>query len=204
MSDADRAVRTRAARKAKTADALIGSARAAFAAQGYAAASMDDICAAAGVTRGALYHTFGGKVGLLEAVATRLMDELDARLDAEFAGEADAWVGFCRCCDTYLRSALNPEFQRIVLRDAPAVLGERLRAIDAEGALAGLTSTLSDMMDAGRIRRASPEALARFINGGLVDSALWIAASGDPATTLAEARAALTVALKGLETAPPP
>jgi AcrR family transcriptional regulator len=204
MSDADTVVRTRAARKAKTAEALIESARAAFATQGYAAASMDEICAVAGVTRGALYHSFGGKAGLLEAVATRLMDELDARLDVEFAAQADAWAGFCRCCDTYLQSALDPEFQRIVLRDAPAVLGERMREIDTEGALSGLTAILSDLMDAGRIRRASPEALARFVNGGLVDSALWIAASPDPATTLAEARAALTVALKGLETASPP
>ena len=39
---------------------LIASARRAFATQGYANTSMDDFTARAGLTRGALYHHFGG------------------------------------------------------------------------------------------------------------------------------------------------
>ncbi|WP_294642700.1 TetR family transcriptional regulator, partial [uncultured Aureimonas sp.] len=38
---------------------LIAAARAAFAEKGYAAASMDELTAQAGLTRGALYHNFG-------------------------------------------------------------------------------------------------------------------------------------------------
>ena len=47
---------------------LISAARAAFATVGYADSSMDELTAQAGLTRGALYHHFGGKKGLLEAV----------------------------------------------------------------------------------------------------------------------------------------
>ena len=47
---------------------LVASARKAFAEKGFAAASMDDLTAEAGLTRGALYHNFGDKRGLLQAV----------------------------------------------------------------------------------------------------------------------------------------
>ncbi|MEO1200693.1 MAG: TetR family transcriptional regulator, partial [Pseudomonadota bacterium] len=52
---AKRRVETMAENRAK----LIAAARKAFAAQGYAAASMDALTAEAGLTRGALYHNFG-------------------------------------------------------------------------------------------------------------------------------------------------
>lgn len=51
----------RAERAEETRAKLIAAARKAFAAKGYAAASMDDLTADAGLTRGALYHAFGDK-----------------------------------------------------------------------------------------------------------------------------------------------
>ena len=53
----------RQAAKAQTSRALLKAARQHFFEQGYGAASMEAICEAAGVTRGALYHNFGGKAG---------------------------------------------------------------------------------------------------------------------------------------------
>ncbi|MCX7320699.1 MAG: helix-turn-helix domain containing protein, partial [Hyphomicrobiales bacterium] len=54
---------------------LIEAARKAFASKGYAASSMDDLTAAAGLTRGALYHNFGDKKGLLQAVIHQIDGE---------------------------------------------------------------------------------------------------------------------------------
>src|ERR1700733_16246897 len=73
-SAAPRARRTQADRSAPTRDALIAAARRLFAAQGFADVPTDAIVAAAGVTRGALYHQFADKTALFDAV----MEEVEA------------------------------------------------------------------------------------------------------------------------------
>ena len=57
---------------------LIAAARKAFAANGFAASSMDELTADAGLTRGALYHNFGDKKGLLGAVVAEVDGEMAA------------------------------------------------------------------------------------------------------------------------------
>src|SRR3546814_18090568 len=59
---------------------LISAGRATFGEIGYADASMDEITAAVGLTRGALYHQFDGKKGLLEAVVEQIEDEFHEAL----------------------------------------------------------------------------------------------------------------------------
>jgi AcrR family transcriptional regulator len=188
----------RAARIAETTARLVAAARRAFAAEGYAEASMDALCAEAGLTRGALYHHFGGKEGLLEAVVLAIDAEIGARLDAAAAAETDPWSGFRACCGAWLDLALEPEIQRILLRDAPAVLGQRLREIDERSSIRPMVESLRALMAGGRIRPADPEALARMLNGAMVDAALWIAAHDDPPAGLARARSALDALLDGL------
>lgn len=84
---------------------LIASAREAFATQGYANTSMDDFTARAGLTRGALYHHFGDKKGVLAAVVAQLDSEMDARLQHITEQAQDPWRGFCDRCQAYLRMA---------------------------------------------------------------------------------------------------
>src|SRR5262245_21396441 len=109
---------------AETRAKLVAAARHAFGTIGYAEASMDDFTANAGLTRGALYHHFGDKNGLLEAV----MAETDAGINkwrrAVSAKAENAWQGFGDECTAYIEMALEPENQRIVMRDGPAVLGD--------------------------------------------------------------------------------
>lgn len=163
---------------------------------------MDALCAEVGLTRGALYHHFGGKGGLLEAVVRRIHCEMGARLEAAWDVEAEPLEAFKTCCVTYLRLALEPEIQQIVLRDAPAVLGQRLREIDAEGCIAPIVGALEGLMASGRVRRCDAEALARMINGALVDSALWIAASDQPESSVRAAAQALEILVDGLAIPP--
>lgn len=59
---------------------LIAAARTAFAEKGFAAASMDDLTASAGLTRGALYHNFGDKRDCLRRSSHRLMAKWRSRL----------------------------------------------------------------------------------------------------------------------------
>lgn len=195
--------RSRGEMREQTTAQLLAAARRAFAADGYAASAMDAICADAGVTRGALYHHFGGKEGLLEAVVHQIDAEISVRLDEEEKRHADPWVGFRSCCRLWLEQALDPEIQRICFRDAPSVLGQKLRDLDEISAIVEIRESLAALMASGRIRPTDPEALARMINGALVDAALWVAAAGDePAAqraALDRALAAADVLLDGLE-----
>lgn len=184
--------RTHAEMKAETRSALIGAARKAFAEQGYANASMDALCESAGVTRGALYHHFGGKDGLLEAVVRQIDSEIGTRLEAHYAKVEDPWEAFCACNIEYLRLALDPEIQQILLRDAPAVLGQRMREIDEESSIAPLVAAIEDLIAQGRMRPCDPQTIARMLNGALVDAALWIAAADPNDKEEAEARFSLS------------
>lgn len=191
--------RSREQMRAETKAELISAARLAFATDGYAASAMDTICAAAGVTRGALYHHFGGKEGLLEAVVLQIDAEITLRLDAEYSRHPDPWDGFRACCLLWLQQARDPEIQRVFLRDAASVLGQRMRELDQQTSIVSLRDALSLLMQAGRIRQADPEALAHLINGALVDAALWVAASDDQETALDRAMAAADLLMDGLE-----
>lgn len=177
---------------------LIDAARRAFADNGYAGASMDDLTASAGLTRGALYHHFGDKKGLLAAVVQQIDDEMNLRLGAILAAGEDLWSGFRAYNRAYLEMALEAEIQRIVLRDAPAILGSPSSEASQLRCLSSMTGQLRELMDSGRVRRTDAEALAWLLNGALVDAALRIANAEHPPESLARACQALDVLLDGL------
>lgn len=175
---------------------LIASARQAFATQGYANTSMDDFTARAGLTRGALYHHFGDKKGLLAAVVAQLDAQMDAHLQRISDQAQDPWSGFCERCRAYLRMAQDGEIQRIVLQDAPAVLGD---TGSQQQCVESLRQLLEAMMQAGVIAQAPSVALAQLINGSLVNTALWIARDDQPNLRLQEGLQALELLLQGLK-----
>lgn len=175
---------------------LIASARQAFATQGYANTSMDDFTARAGLTRGALYHHFGDKKGLLAAVVAELDAQMDAHLQRISDQARDPWSGFCERCRAYLRMAQDGEIQRIVLQDAPAVLGD---TGSQQQCVESLRQLLEAMMQAGVIAQVPSVALAQLINGSLVNTALWIARDDQPNLRLQEGLQALELLLQGLK-----
>ena len=171
----------------KTRAKLIRAARKAFAAKGYAAASMDDLTAKAGLTRGALYHNFGDKKGLLQAVIDQIDAEMLVRLRAAQDRAASAWSGFLDANIAYIEMALEPEIQRIMLLDGPAVLGDPSRWPNQTACLRTTTQTIQAFIDAGTVRPLDAEAAARLLNGAALSASLWIAAADDPHAVLAKA-----------------
>src|SRR5437763_827700 len=67
---------TKAEQSEATRSALVAAARPLFAERGYAGVGTEEIVRAAGVTRGALYHHFGGKDDLFAAVYEQVEAEL--------------------------------------------------------------------------------------------------------------------------------
>ena len=182
----------------KTRAKLIRAARKAFAAQGYAAASMDDLTAKAGLTRGALYHNFGDKKGLLQAVIDQIDVEMVDRMRAVQNRAKTAWLGFLEANIAFIEMALEPEIQRIVLLDGPAVLGDPSRWPNQNECLRTTTQTIQALIEAGTVRPVDAEAAARLLNGAALSAALWIAAADDPHAVLAKAVAAFRHLAVGL------
>ncbi|MFK0091911.1 TetR/AcrR family transcriptional regulator [Pseudomonas sp. NPDC090592] len=188
--------RTRAAME-ETRALLLEVARQVFTERGYADTSMDDLTAQAGLTRGALYHHFGDKKGLLAAVVDQIDAEMDERLRTISDTAEDAWGGFRRRCRAYLEMALEPQIQRIVLRDARAVLGggspeAQRHCIDS------MQRLIQDLIDQGVVANAHAQALAALIYGSLAEAAVWIAEAEDGHSRLAQATAALELLMQGM------
>ncbi len=63
-------------------EVILEQALALFSERGYDAVGVQEICEAAGITKPTLYHYFGSKRGLLEAILERSFNELKTRLAA--------------------------------------------------------------------------------------------------------------------------
>jgi AcrR family transcriptional regulator len=184
---------------AETRGKLVASARRAFGTVGYADSSMDDFTAEVGLTRGAIYHHFGGKEGLLEAVVMQIDAEMSARMDRISASASNPWQGFLDECVAYLEMALEPEIQRIVHRDGPAVLGDPSHWSNQSGCISSLTKSVSRLQEQGYVRRdIDPGGAARLINGASIHAAQWIANAEEPEAVSTRAVGAFKAMLEGL------
>lgn len=177
---------------------LITAARRAFAEKGYAAASMDDLTAEVGLTRGALYHNFGDKRGLLAAVVNQIDAEMASRAQEIGALAEDDWEGLLAEGAAYIEMALDPEVQRIVLLDGPAVLGDPSQWPSQNSCLQASKQTVERLIAQGVLKPVDAEAAARLLNGAALNAALWIAASDDPKEVFPKAVEAFRYLATGL------
>ncbi len=183
---------------AETRAKLVTAARKAFGTVGYAEASMDDFTAEAGLTRGALYHHFGDKKGLLQAVIAEIDGEMSARMSAVTRQAPSRWQGFVDECVTYIEMALDPEIQRIILRDGPAVLGDPSQWSSQTACIRNMTATLEKLVEEGTVRAIDPKATAHILNGTMLYASLLIANAEDQRKASQEAVRAMTAMLDGL------
>jgi AcrR family transcriptional regulator len=189
----------RIARGEATRERLLVSARAQFGTHGYDGASLDAILAEAGVKRGALYHHYASKQELFEAVVDRVMAEVTERVMRAAGAVPDPLESLRIGCRTWLRAALDPEIQRIVLLDAPAVIGwTRWREIDEQRTLGGLRRNLELIAAQGRLADADIDLLAHMVLASVSEAALLIAGSERPRAALRAGERAVDLMLAGL------
>ncbi|GJE07713.1 MULTISPECIES: TetR/AcrR family transcriptional regulator [Methylobacterium] len=188
----------RAETMAETRGKLLSAARRAFATQGYAAASMDELTASVGLTRGALYHNFGDKKGLLWAVIAQIDGEMAERLREVRERARDRWHGLLDEGTAYIEMAVEPEIQRIMLLDGPAVLGDPSKWPGENACLQITMRTIRSLIDEGVVQAIDVEAAGRLLNGAALSAALWVAASDDPSVVLEKAVGAFRQLARGL------
>lgn len=182
-----------------TRQALIAAARSLFARDGYAATSIDEIVRLERLTKGALYHHFKHKKELFEAVVDDFLGEMVAQVTAAVHGAADPWERAAAALDAFLEGCLNPAYQRIVIQEAPGVLGwVAWREKEQRSGMALVAMLLDDLIAAGQIQRQPVELVAQILVAAIMEAALAITHSADPAATRQEARRVLERLIRAL------
>ena len=191
--------RTQAQRSAATRGALLAAARALFAEHGFAGAGREEIVAAAGVTRGAMYHHFDSKEDLFVAVVEQVEEEV-VTMVATAAMAADDPIEQLRLgSQAYLDAALDPGMRRICLLDAPAVLApDQRQAINDRYGLGLIRDALARAADDGRVDAAQVEPLAHMVLAALLALASFVAHSEDPVAARAAVRDTLDSLIAGV------
>jgi AcrR family transcriptional regulator len=193
--------RTQAERSATTRDALVDAGRSLFSVQAYNDVSTEAIVRTAGVTRGALYHHFADKVELFAAVFEAVEAEVTERIGAAIAraGLTDPLAVMRLGAHTWLQASAEPEIHRIVLLDAPAVLGwERWREIGNRHNMGLVLALLAHAIEVGRIARQPVEPLAHTLLGALREAALYLALAQDHTQAAADVGAVIDTLINSL------
>jgi AcrR family transcriptional regulator len=188
-------------RSEATRQRLVAAARTLFAEHGYAGVGTEQIVQAAGVTRGALYHQFRDKAALFAAVAETVQAQIAHRITtgAQTDGPVDPMTALHAGMRRFLEACADPLVERILLLDAPAVLGwQAWRDLADRYGLGLLQYALQAAIDAGAITPQPVVPLAHVLIGALDECALYIARAEDPAAARQQCTAILQQLLDGL------
>lgn len=159
---------------------LLEAARTLFLERGYEGTSTPDVVAAARVTRGALYHHFEDKKALFRAVVTAESALVAAEIEAATADIDDPITALREGGRRFLDSMTLPGRTRLLLVDAPAVLGRAVvDAIDAAHASATLRIGLQAAIQQGVVGALPINATAQLLSAAYDRAALALAGGDD-------------------------
>lgn len=182
-----------------TIQTLIEVARTHFTEHGYADAALEEIVQEAGLTRGALYHHFGNKKGLFQAVLDTVQKEVAERVETQAAKSEDVWEQLILGCRAFITAAVEPKNKRIMLVDGPAVLGwEEWRRMDEQNSMRLLREQLQFMQQQGELRQVAVDALTHMLSGAMNEAALWIAQAAEEQQAYEESMIVISLLLEGL------
>jgi AcrR family transcriptional regulator len=144
--------------------------------------STDAIVAAAGVTRGALYHQFADKTALFEAVLAAVEADIASRLAESVvaAGITDPVEALRHSVRTWLDICVEPEILRVALIDGPSVLGwSHWREVCYLHVMGLVQALVAQAIELGRIRDQPVVPLAHALMGVGDEAALYVAEAAD-------------------------
>jgi AcrR family transcriptional regulator len=180
---------------------LISEARRLFAERGFTEVSVEEVAAAAALTKGAVYYQFRDKTDLFRAACEALLAEMDGQFRGRVAGSGHARSidGIVGAGEAWLDAYESPEARRMLLIDAPAVLGvEPWIALQEPVGMALIAHALEPLADGGLLEAGLIPSLAHLLFGALVQGALRIGAAPDPEAASREVRRATRALTQGL------
>ncbi len=186
--------RTQADRSAATRAALVEAGRRLFAEHGFAGVGTEAIVRAADVTRGALYHHFADKTELFDAVVDAVEHDVTTRIAEVVLGDGDAGIAelIGAGAEAWFDACEDPEVRRILLIDAPSVVGwVRWREICQTHILGLAEALLAQGMDDGTFDRQPVRPLAHVLMAVMDEAALYIVTAADPDAARTEMRAVI-------------
>jgi AcrR family transcriptional regulator len=175
-----------------TRSALVDSAIDLFTKRGYAGTSLDEITRRARVTKGALYHHFSGKQALFEAAFEKVESRVIGRLEEIARAPEPPWDRALHGLRAFIAACLDPAYQRIVVHEAPVVMGwERWREAEDRASFGLVRANLENLVAAGEIDEMPLDITSRLLFGALSAAATEIAGSADPERVGAEVETAI-------------
>lgn len=164
----------------QTRNALLRSGEELFAQKGFESVSAEEIAAKASVTRGALYHHFGGKLGLFRQVVEAVFETQGAAILEHAEAESDPWKALVAGCIAFIRFSLREEYRRIIMIDAPSVLGiDEWHELDRRYTTSTLKEGLEELPQAKAL--GDLDALTEALSGAMNQLSLWAGAEGSVA-----------------------
>jgi AcrR family transcriptional regulator len=188
----------RAAQGAATRATLVEVARQLFGAKGFSDTSLDEVVAEARVTKGALYHHFKGKEDLFAAVYEQVQKEVSDQVVVEFL-RPEPFEALRLGCELWIDAHLDPQVQRIAMRDARAVLGwEAVRDMETRYGAVPLRGVLRRAVRQGLIEQVPLRPLALMVMGALTEACFYVADADDLESARSEVRALTMRLISGL------
>src|SRR5918993_5092867 len=188
----------RAAQASGTRRDLLQHARKLFAQNGYAESSTDEVVRRAKVTKGALYHHFANKLEMYRAVVEDMERELVAKMAQAADGAREPQKKLQAACHAYLDACLDSTLTRILVLEAPVVLGwKEWCALAHQHEIAALAEYLESVV-AKSATGEPPLEMAHVLLGALNTAARVIATSDEPEKAREQVEGTIDRLLKGL------
>jgi AcrR family transcriptional regulator len=170
---------------------ILAAGREIFSQHPYSEVSGLQICNRAGVTRGALQHHFGSKMGLFMAVFEGLQHAVSIRITDAICQQQYPWERVRAGIAAFLDSCAEPAYQTVVLKEGPAAIGwERWRELDTDY-YAHLVRAFIDMLVPAGLGDYESAMLVATLRGTLTELSFEISQSADQSVVREEALAAV-------------
>lgn len=155
--------------------ALVAAARRLFVTKGYAETGTPEIVAAAGVTRGALYHHFADKQALFRAVVEQESEIVAREIEQATPASLSPQEALIQGGEAFLRAMSAAGGTRLLLLDGPAVLGrDEMDEIDNANTARTLHEGITAAMQQGAMRPLPAKALTAVLSASFDRAALAV------------------------------
>lgn len=175
-----------------------------FLERGYEATSLDDIAGEARVSKGAVYHHFGSKLGLFTAIVEGLEQENATALGAAAETTGTPQERVFAVAAAFLDLCGREPFRTVVMLEGPRTLGwQEWRALDERYTVRHLREAVMLLMEGGQVPHQPLDLLVPVLYAMLHECADVVAQSGNDPVTRERAMELIVNLSRGLLTAGP-